>query len=178
MLLLKFIRKLFKILNGDTSPVEIGLGFVLGMFLGLAPMKTLLALVFLLLFLVLKANFASMLFGLAVFKLLGVAFLDVISKAIGRGLLVDCAFLHGFWQWLVNLPLVSFMELNDTLVMGGLALGVVLAVPVYFLVTRGVRRYRERQKSQMESKFDKWLKKVWIVKLLKWLLIGSSGGVA
>lgn len=56
-----------------------------------------------------------------------------MTERIGGYLLLDAHFLTGFWKWVTNLPVLAWVDLNNTLVAGGLALSIILCLPVYLL---------------------------------------------
>ena len=70
MLWLKFLRKLFKILNGDIDPKQIAAGFAFGAIIGLTPVFSLHNLIVLLLICIIRINVSSVIFSAAIFGLL------------------------------------------------------------------------------------------------------------
>ena len=53
--------------------------------------------------------------------------------------------LQPLYTSLYNMPFVPFTNFNNTLVAGGMVIGIVLWLPVYFLVLRLIPLYRERK---------------------------------
>ena len=172
MLIVKFLRKLFKALNSDKDPREIGLGLVIGMAMGLTPDSLPITLFLVFLLFVFRANLAVFLLGWGVFKLLGIAAVDHVSNGIGLLLLDKATSLAGFWQWLTHLPVLCFASLNNTLVLGGLVLSVVLAVPVFVLTVRAVKSYRARVSEGKQVWIQKAFGRYRILRAVRWLLVG------
>lgn len=126
--------KLFaSILKSNVSPRETAVGVLLAMFLGFTPLNGPFALVFFAVFIIFRMSSVSTLFALPVFKLLYVAGLSRVADSIGSYLLLDAGYLKEFWRWLVNLPVIAFLDINNTIVCGGIAMSLALCVPVYFI---------------------------------------------
>lgn len=173
MIILKFIRRVFKILNADVNPREIALGFVLGMWLGLTPVTTLYAAVIVLLFLVLRCNLTSVILAFAIFKPLSLLVFDRISEPIGYYLLTR-ENMQEFWHKLVNAPILSFANLNDSMVLGGIVLGWILAIPVYLLIRWTIIKYRSMVADEHRHKILRTVRRFWIVRVLKWVFMGPT----
>ena len=47
--------------------------------------------------------------------------------------MLDASFLTGFWKCVTSLPVLALVDLNNTLVAGGLALSIILCFPIYLL---------------------------------------------
>ncbi len=104
------------------------------MFLGFTPLNGPMALVLFIFFFLFKVNRFSTVATLPLFKLLYVLGFSSLTDRIGGYLLIDASFLAGFWKWVTSLPILALLDLNNTLVIGGLALSGILCLPVYFLV--------------------------------------------
>jgi uncharacterized protein (TIGR03546 family) len=77
------------------------------------------------------------------FSILG-AILDPLFHLLGYALLVDFDALHPFWTALYNAPLAPLTRFNNTIVLGSLAGGTLLFIPVYYGMKTFVVMYRER----------------------------------
>lgn len=124
--------KLISIVEGNISPREIAAGVCLGAFLGFIPLNGPMALLLALFFFFLRINRVATLLTLPLFKaayLLGVYKLADITGAF---LLQEVGFLAGFWRWVTHLPVIAYLDVNNTLVAGGLAVAAVLSIPIYF----------------------------------------------
>ena len=158
MLVLKLISKIFKILRSGASPGQIAGGFILGMILGLTPLRALHNLVVVLLIILLNVNIAMALFAFAICS--GVAYLlDPLSHSIGFWLLVEVKSLHGLWTAIHHVSIIAFSGLNNTVVLGSLLISIILIFPVFLLVKSGVVQYR----NNVDAKIQKWK----IVKIVK-----------
>lgn len=138
--MLRLIAKLLKVLNSETDPIQISLGFGFAMIAGLTPFWSLHNLLMLLLVLLLRVNLSAFLLGLAVFT--GLAYLlDPLFHWNGLHLLTAPA-LEGLWTSLYNSPLWRLERFNNTIVMGSLVFSLLLFVPLLILSNILIRRYR------------------------------------
>ena len=148
---LEILAKLLKILRSGASPNQIAAGFIIGMILGLTPLWTLHNLILFILLIILNINIGTALFSFAIFS--GIAYLlDPLFHSLGYFLLVDLSFLKSLWTLLYNIPVIALSKYNNTVVMGSLVTALILCLPCYFLVRRGVVFYREN----IDSKMQKW----------------------
>jgi len=125
--------RILAILELNISPTEVAGGVCLGMFLGFIPLNGPMALALLIFFFFFKINRFSTVITLPLFKLLYLLGASSLAERIGGYLLLDANFLTGFWKWVTSLPVLALVDLNNTLVAGGLALSVVLCFPVFLL---------------------------------------------
>jgi uncharacterized protein (TIGR03546 family) len=72
---------------------------------------------------------------------------------------VDIPGLKGFWTEISSMPAAPYTRFNNTLIMGGLIVAVVLAIPLYIGVKRLIVGYREH----VQEKVQNWK----IIKILK-----------
>jgi len=148
---LEILAKLFKILRSAASPSQIAGGFIIGMIIGLTPFWTLHNFILFVILIILNVNIGMALFSLAIFT--GMAYLlDPAFHHLGYFFLVDLNFLNGLWTWLYNIPIIALSKYNNTIVMGSLVVSLILTLPVYFLVKKGVVAYREN----IDSRMQKW----------------------
>jgi uncharacterized protein (TIGR03546 family) len=138
--MLKPIAKLIAALNGNLKKSQIALGFAWGALLGLIPANTVFWVVLFVLSFFLRHNHAGKVLMLALLKLLGVL-LDPALDALGWAILTAGP-LQGFFTMLYNLPLFPLSRFNNTLVMGGIAAGVIAFIVVFALVLFLVPLYR------------------------------------
>jgi len=148
---LEILAKLVKILRSAASPNQIAAGFIIGMTIGLTPLWTLHNLILVVLLIVLNVNLATAMFSFIIFS--GIAYLmDPLFHHFGYFILVDLSFLKGLWTTLYNVPVIALSKYNNTVVMGSLASALVLSLPVFLLVKKGILYYREN----IDSKMQKW----------------------
>ncbi len=138
--MLRLIARFLRVLNSETNPGQISLGFCFAMVAGLTPLMSLHNLVVLLLILILRVNLSAFLLGLGVFS--GVAYLlDPLFHWYGLHILTALS-LEGLWTSLYNSTLWRLARFNNTIVMGSMVFSLALFVPLYFLSNALIRRYR------------------------------------
>ena len=138
--MLRLIARFLRVLNSETNPGQISLGFCFAMVAGLTPLMSLHNLVVLLLILILRVNLSAFLLGLGVFS--GMAYLlDPLFHWYGLRILTAPS-LEGLWTSLYNSTLWRLARFNNTMVMGSMVFSLALFVPLYFLSNSLIRRYR------------------------------------
>ena len=138
--MLSIIARILKVLNSETAPSQIAAAVILALFMGLSPLGSPHNLFLLLLVLVLRINLSLFLLSFALFS--AIAWLvDPWAHSLGLWLLQVNA-LEALWTSMYNTGFWRFLAFNNTLVLGSLAMALILAVPLFFLVTFLVRNYR------------------------------------
>lgn len=156
MFFLQFISKFIKVLRAGATPGQIAGGFMLGFMIGLMPFMTLQGVVLWIVLFFLNVNLSAATF--AIFISSFVAFLfDPLFHNLGF-LVLTTPSLQNTWTSLYNMPVAPLSRFNNTVVLGSLLGGIVLALPVYLLVRKGVISYR----SGLEEKIKKWKVVRWI----------------
>ena len=174
MFVINLIRKLYKGLSGAQSPLQIALGFGLGVMFGLVPFKSGIGILLLAIILACKVSFPFAAVGWAIAGALRVSVLGGTLASLGYSLL-EVAPLAGFWTFFLNLPIVGLLDLEYYGIMGGAALGLLAAIALFYPIRFLVIRYREVVVGRLsKSKTFKFLGKLWIVKLLRWILVGAT----
>jgi len=174
MLILKLVRKFFRGLAGAESPAQIALGFGLGLMLGLVPFASGLAIALIAVILVFKVSFPFAFGAMAVAQLCRVSFLGGLCGTTGYRALESLP-LEGFWAWLLNLPVIAILSLDRYVVMGGALIGAAAGAVLFFPIVWGVKRYRDAIVARLsKSKLFKTITNLWLMRALKWLLIGSG----
>ncbi|MDD5584788.1 MAG: DUF2062 domain-containing protein [Candidatus Omnitrophica bacterium] len=125
--------RILTILQLNISPVEVAGGVCLGMFLGFIPLNGPMAFMLFIFFFVFKVNRLSAVITLPFFKLLYLLGVSSLAERVGGYLLLEAGFLTGFWQKITSLPILALLDLNNTLIAGGMALSIALCLPVYLL---------------------------------------------
>lgn len=172
MWILKLIRKLYKGLTGAESPTQIALGFGLGIMLGLIPFKSGMGILLFVAILAFKVSFPFAVVGWAAAAALRAAALGPIAVDVGTWVLWDLP-LRGLWAFLLNLPVLAILDLEKHGVMGGALLGCSSAAVLFFPIRFLVIRYREVVVARLsKSKTFKYLTNMWLVRMLRWILIG------
>jgi uncharacterized protein (TIGR03546 family) len=161
--MLWFVRPL-KLLVKSTrdlgSPRRIAAGVALGMLIGLVPKDNLTAAALGVLLLALRVNLAAGMLSALVFLWVGLYFEPIMDR-IGFALLTWPA-LEPWWSSLYRRPIVPWSDLNNTLVLGGLVLGLALFYPVYHVTSRCLLLFSERWGGALTAR----LKRYWLVQIV------------
>lgn len=155
---LNIFKIVMKLLRSSVSSREVAVGTCLGLFMGFTPLNGPMAILLLVLFMVVKLSRISTVLTLPFFKLFYVLGAARLADGVGTYLLMDLKVLSPFWSWLTGLPILAFLDLNNTLVAGGLAISLVLCVPVYFIAKKVNIMFRQQLKEKAGSvKFFAWV---------------------
>ncbi len=144
-----WIAKLVAALNSNRRPGEIAAGAAFGLLLALVPAGNLLWILLFAVTFFLKINLGIEMLVLAILKLF-VFLLDGLLHSIGLAVLTAPP-LFGWFTWLYNMPTLPFFRFQNTVVMGGFLVGLLLWLPAYFLAIRFVRIYRDRLRDRIAS---------------------------
>jgi len=125
--------RLLNLLESNVSPREIAFGVCLAMFLGFIPLNGPMAFLLAVFFLIFKINRVATIFTLSLFKAAYLLGLSAAADRIGSYLLIDAGYLSGLWRALTHMPIIAYLDINNTMVAGGLALGAILFLPVYLI---------------------------------------------
>lgn len=126
---LRPIRFFFSALIEDNSPNQMGLGFALGLTIGLVPKGNLIAIALMVVLGIIRVNLGvGMLTALAVSFLAGL--LDPVTNWVGMTLL-QTESLIPWWTDLAQRPLAPWTKFNNTVVLGSLVLGLMLFIPAW-----------------------------------------------
>lgn len=150
MFFIQFIARIIAVLRAAATPVQIANGFCMGMIIGFTPSFLVSFIIFLLL-IILDVNLTAAFLSIALFGIAAYV-LDPLFHTLGYFLLVDAGFLQDLWIMLYNTPLIPFTEFNNTVVMGSFFFSILLFVPVFFLVKKGIINYR----LQYAQKVNRW----------------------
>jgi len=138
--LIKATAKLILALNGNVKKSQIAAGFAWGMLLGIIPAGNFFWIVLFIVSFFFRHNHGSKLLSLVIIKLLSPLVVYQID-ALGWWILHIDSF-RPFFISMFNMPFVPFTKFNNTLVMGGLAIGLVLWIPVFFMFMALIPLYR------------------------------------
>ena len=123
--------------RGFDTPHQLGLGMAFGVAVGLIPKDSLLPYAIGVIAILSTANLLCFAIGLVVAHVVS-PLMDHLTHAIGSWFLTFNP-LEPLWTTLIELPVMPWTKFNNTVVMGTLVLGILLAIPVYTL-TRMVGR--------------------------------------
>jgi len=154
--MLAFFRQLARAITGKVDPLEFSLGILFGLWLGLLPMREIdpgtgllslnaswLAVCFV--FLLLKASIPIGVFFAALGKLLGMVFLDEWAFNFGKSRLDGMAADGMAASWQAGMPafqLHTYWGFGSMVL--GLALGLAVSVPSFFVLKKKLPAWRER----------------------------------
>ena len=156
--------KIVKMFTSNVSATEIAAGICLGMFFGFVPMNGPITLFLFVCLFVFKINRLASIVVLPLFKLFYVLGVSYLADFVGGVFLIDFEFLKSFWNFIVSLPIIAYLDLSNTLVTGGLIISLVLGYPVYILSVKGIILLREKYFNKIkDSKVVIWFKKLPII---------------
>ena len=174
MFLLTFIRKLYKVLSSDGSPSAIAFAVAFGVVAGCVPIRSGLALFMLLLTLVFRVQIASALLAWGLTRLACIAGLARLFESMGERLLDDES-LHGFWKLVCNAPVLAWFGLDRYAILGGAITGLCVGAALFLPVRMFILAYRKFAHEKLsQNKFFKWLMNFFVVKILRFIFIGSQ----
>jgi uncharacterized protein (TIGR03546 family) len=133
------ILLLAQILTEASSPRQIAWGLALGTLVGLVPKGNLTAAILCLVVLAVRCNLAAAALATMVFSWLGMC-LDPLTHRLGLALLTS-PMLRPAWDWLYEQPLMPWMRLHNTVVLGNLLTGLALLLPLYAIGLRATQRF-------------------------------------
>ncbi len=164
------IISLIRALQSNTSPAEIAAGAAFALFFGFTPMNHPHVIVLVLCFFLFKINRGATLLILPLFKLAYVLGAVHLADKLGGYLLVDFAPLHGFWEWAVGAPVLAYLDLNNTLVTGGLALAAIASPVIFLAIWQCVLAYRTTVKTRLDKLgANQWLQRLVITRwIMSW----------
>ena len=168
--------KIVRMFTSNVSATEIAAGICLGMFIGFVPMNGLITLFLFVCLFVFKINRLASIIAVPLFKLFYILGLSYLADFVGGIFLINFEFLKSFWNFLVSLPIIAYLDLNNTLVTGGLIISLVLVAPVYFLSVKGITLLREKYFNKIkDSKVVAWFKKLPIIGKIVSLILKVMG---
>ncbi|MCA9077338.1 MAG: TIGR03546 family protein [Planctomycetaceae bacterium] len=155
-MLLKPLRMAAQAFALKMSPRRMAAGLALGTAVGMVPKGNLTSVVLMTLLCALRINLAAGLFAVFVVSIIA-SFADPLFHEIGHALLTAESFQET-WTWFFNRPLAAWTDLNNTVVMGSLIVGLASIYPVY----RGCRPICERYVPVISEKVRKWKIVMWL----------------
>lgn len=164
--MLKFINlpgKIIGIIEGNISSKEIAAGVCLGLFMGLIPLNGSMALLLTIFFFIFRINRVATLLVIPLVKSAYILGLSNVADNIG-GYLLEQDFLASLWRWITHLPIIAYLDINNTLVAGGLALSAVLSIPVFIIAERIAAAAKTKYADKMtNSSFAKWVSRYKVI---------------
>jgi uncharacterized protein (TIGR03546 family) len=175
MLILTWIRKIYKVLSADASPAAIAFGAAFGLTLGCVPVSSGAFIALLALLLVFRVQLSTAILFWVIGRAVTFAGGAALFDGIGESLLYAGS-LTAFWDWFLDeVPGLAWSGFDCPAVLGGFvfgaAAGAALFVPLR-LVVISYRRWVHDKVSK--NRFFRWLTNFWVVKLCKWLFAGDT----
>jgi uncharacterized protein (TIGR03546 family) len=152
--MIKAIAKLILALNGNQKKTEIAAGFAWGALFGLVPAGNAVWIALFIVSFFLRHNQGAKIVTLAVLKLL-MPLIAPLTDELGW-MILNAPQLYPYFTYLYNTPVVLFTRFNNTLVTGGLALGLVLWLPLFGAFIALISGYR---RSALPKMFNSGLAK-------------------
>jgi uncharacterized protein (TIGR03546 family) len=164
LIFLNLPAKIVRLFDSNYSSSEVAAGVCMGMFMGFLPMNSAITVPLFTCFFIFRINRLSAMIVLPVFKLIYSMGFYKIADAAGGAILINADFLSQFWRFVTHFPVLALMELNNTLVSGGLAICFIFTAPLYF----GSKKFIEFGRAKFfnkfkNSKFVIWFKKIPII---------------
>jgi uncharacterized protein (TIGR03546 family) len=172
--MLGYLAKLIKALNSNAHPGEIAHAASLGLLLAFVPRANALWVFLFVLTLFLRINKGAFFLTLILFSFV-VPLADRYTEAVGLWALTQPT-LQDTFTMLYETPFMLLTRFNNTVVFGGLVVGLGCYIPFYIVSRLGVRLYRKTLQPKLaQSKIVKTLTKVPLVQTL--VLAGDVKGV-
>ncbi|HLU47701.1 MAG TPA: TIGR03546 family protein [Planctomycetota bacterium] len=171
MIVLKWIRSLYKVLSADASPSAIAFATAFGILGGFLPFTTGLAMLLIALILVVRVQAST---AIAVWLLASLIRLGAAPLFFEVGWAVlENESLRPFWTWFLNLPVVAWLDLDRYAVLGGAICGLALGAAIFFPMRGLVIAYRRWAHERLsQNRFFRWLMSFWFVRLLRFIFVG------
>ncbi len=147
--MLTLLAKLFHALNSESSTRQIALAITLGFIVGLAPLFALQNIIILFLVLFIRVHLGAFILAVGVFS--GISYLlSGIIVQVGESLLTSPG-LNALFTSLYQLSLFKLGHWHHTYTLGAFVVGIVLAVPIYFIFKALIVKYRVHVKATFEK---------------------------
>jgi uncharacterized protein (TIGR03546 family) len=157
-MIITWFAKVFVAINSNKKTSQVALAISFAFLLALIPKANLFWISLFTLTFFLKINQAVEMVFLAVFSML-LDFLDIFLDKIGFAILTVPS-LGDFFTRLFNTPFFFLTKYYNSIVMGGLVVGLVMFVPIYFLAKYLVDIYRDKVREKIaNNKFVKAVSK-------------------
>ncbi|GAB1482097.1 hypothetical protein MASR2M78_09120 [Treponema sp.] len=140
--MIKAIVKAFVALNSNVKKEQIAAGFAWGLLLALIPTGNLIWFTLFVFAFFTKINYGMQLLVMVLFKLI----LPLAAKPLDKlgWYILNQDSLYPYFSYLYNIPIAPLTRFNNTLVAGGLVLGLILWIPLFFIVRALVSVYRSK----------------------------------
>lgn len=170
MLVIKWIRSLYKVLSADASPNAIAFAAAFGILGGFLPFSAGLAVLLIALILVIRVQVST---AIAVWLLASLLRIGLAPLFFDIGwALLEKESLHGFWTSALNLPVVAWLDLDRYAVLGGAVAGLVLGAALFLPMRWTVIAYRRWAHERLsQNRFFRWLTNLWLARLVRFVFV-------
>ncbi len=128
-------------MNSESDPAQISLAFCFALVAGFTPTTSLHNLLILFIVLILRVNFSGFLLAFLFFS--GLAYLlDPLFHLVGLKVLTAES-LNSLWTAMYNSTIWRIERFNNSVVMGGFIVSLLLAIPLFFASNLIINKYRE-----------------------------------
>ena len=163
ILILAIIKNILKLIVSKASVKQLAAGFSFGLLIGLTPGNLLYTLLIILIVAFINTNIGTVVLGVGIVNVLD-QFAFPLAHRIGYYCLTQNSTTVDWITYLHNLPVVSGFQLNNTVQLGTLVLGLCLWLPVYGLSYAGIHYGQVSIKPKLAH--SRWVqrlqKSVWI----------------
>jgi uncharacterized protein (TIGR03546 family) len=115
----------------ESSPLQLSLGVAVGCLLAFTPLFTLQWVLIVLTIIVVRMNFATLTISFAFFFALAKIMAPILDY-IGVTILTKTPSLRTLLTFLFHAPIIPFTYFYNSLVLGSLILGILIAIPMFF----------------------------------------------
>lgn len=158
--------KLLKAISSNTDPGAIGAAFSAGILLGFLPKDNVLWYVMSIFILFLYIHRGTFILAMLVGSLL-TGVLDPVFDRLGMFILTNEKLIPIFSSML-EVPFLSLLKFNNTIVMGSFIIGIILFIPLYYLMKFGVILWRKYAAEKIQKlKVVQIIKKIPLVSKVK-----------
>jgi uncharacterized protein (TIGR03546 family) len=174
MIFLAWTRRLYKVLSADASPAAIAFGISIGLALGCVPLWSGVGAILLLSMLIFRVQISSAMLSAALAKLLIALGFGTVFLPVGE-MVLETEPLRPFWTTVLNLPVVAWLDLDSIAVTGGLLVGLLAAILVFWPVRQSIVSYRRWVHTKLaQSRFFQTITNFWFIKALRFIFIGGE----
>lgn len=145
--MLNKIISLIKSLNTNSNPADIAHGVSIGLLLAILPKGNLLFTFLFFLTFFIRVNKGAFFLSFILFGFV-TPFMDIAINNLGF-FIIPKNVLRPVFLFFENTPFLGLFKLSNTMVAGGLVLGILLYVPVYFIIKFVIGKYRKLVKSEV-----------------------------
>ena len=145
------LLRIIRILNSDANPAAIASAVCLALFIGLTPFMSPHNLLILLVVLIFRVHLGTFLLAAIGFGLLGLLLAGWIEQTGYWLLKLDL--LTSFWTTVYNTQFGRLSLFNFTALTGGLFLGLISFIPLWFLTIYLVNNYRSHMLTWVEQNY-------------------------